>query len=182
MKIKNKLESVKKIKELGLNTFPEELFKKGEEDKVKDFMDRCNADYFAVRSKEVVGYLPKIDLSKKEVMEEIKNHTLFTVLVSSTTFRPYLLLAGDIKIDKENRVWLEASEKGYIKFQKENPEINICTDIFDKKLDNIPGFDIIFKYIIEHNLLDVIVEFSVYDRPVGTKNEQAAIFEIRTDY
>lgn len=37
MKIKNKLESTKKINELKLNKFPEQIFKKGKNLKLRNF-------------------------------------------------------------------------------------------------------------------------------------------------
>lgn len=65
---------------------------------------------------------------------------------------------------------------------EKNPDFNYHTDIFDKKLNHIPGFDIIYNYIIDHDLLDVIVEFAIYDKPVGIYKDQVIIFEIRTDF
>jgi len=41
---------------------------------------------------------------------------------------------------------------------------------------------LIFKYIFDHDLLDIIVEFKVYGAPTGTQNEQVVITEIRTDF
>ena len=37
-------------------------------------------------------------------------------------------------------------------------------DKFDKKLNDIPGFDYIYKYIYDNNLNDVIVEFALFDK------------------
>lgn len=54
MKIKNKLESIKKIKELNLNRFPEELFKKGDNEKILDFINKYPYDFYAIRSKDTI--------------------------------------------------------------------------------------------------------------------------------
>ena len=43
MRIDNKLESMKKINELHLNKFPEQLFNKNEQDKVKEFLKNFNS-------------------------------------------------------------------------------------------------------------------------------------------
>ncbi len=51
MKIRNKLESTKKINELKLNKFPEQIFKKGEESKVKKFLENYPVVYYAIRDK-----------------------------------------------------------------------------------------------------------------------------------
>ena len=40
MIINNKMESIKKINELGLNKFPEQLFRENEQAKVKEFLDK----------------------------------------------------------------------------------------------------------------------------------------------
>ena len=182
MRIKNKLESANKIKELGLNTLPEELFRKGQEHAVESFMNKWDAQYFSIRNKEVVGFRAGIGLTREEVLEEIKDYNFFSVMVAPCNYADDLILAGDIRIDKKNQVWLTASKIEYIKFLKEAPEYNFCTDIFDRKLGDIPGFDIILKYIMDHNLIDVIIEFEVHEKPMGIKNEQVAIMEIRTDY
>ena len=44
MEIKNKMESVEKINELKLNKFPEQIFNKGEEQKIQEFLKKapCN--------------------------------------------------------------------------------------------------------------------------------------------
>lgn len=65
---------------------------------------------------------------------------------------------------------------------EKNPDFNYATNIFDKKLNKIPCFDLIYSYIIEHKLTDIIVEFAIYDKPVGVNNEQVIIFEIRTEF
>ena len=62
------------------------------------------------------------------------------------------------------------------------PEFNLSTDIFDKSLNLVPNFDLIYAYIVEHNLIDVIVEFAIYKCPVGIYNEQIIVFEIRTEF
>ena len=49
MIIRNKLKSIKKINELGLNKFPEQLFKKGDEEKVRQFLIYYPAEYYAIR-------------------------------------------------------------------------------------------------------------------------------------
>lgn len=45
MKIRNKMESVEKINELKLNKFPEQTFRYGEEQKIKDFLKMYPAPY-----------------------------------------------------------------------------------------------------------------------------------------
>lgn len=73
-------------------------------------------------------------------------------------------------------------KKSRKKFLKEYPEFNYNTNIFDKKLDCIPCFNEIYRYIVEHNLINVIVELAVYDRPIGINHEKIVVFEIRTEF
>lgn len=55
MRIDNKLESIKKINELCLNKFSEQLFKENEQNKVKEFLKMYPAKYYAIRNKSKVG-------------------------------------------------------------------------------------------------------------------------------
>ena len=38
------------------------------------------------------------------------------------------------------------------------------------------------RYIIDHELYDVIVEFAVYDCKLGINNENVVVTELRTSY
>lgn len=185
MKIRNKLESIKVIKQKKLNSFPEKLFTKNQTKEVMEFLNKYPAQYYAVRSKEIVGCKKNnFKVPKEEVIKEIKNFNLFTINVSSFNYTKNLILIGDIMINENNKVWFIGSTNPNFtgKMAEKYPEFNYSTDIFDKKLDLIPGFDLIYKYIVNHNLIDVIVEFAIYNKPLGMYNEQIIIFEIRTEF
>lgn len=182
MVIKNKIEGYKKREELNLNRFHEGLFHKGEIEKVEGFLNKYNVEYYAVRSINIVGYKLSIKVPRDLVVDEIANHNSFTLSVSSHNYTDNLLLIGDVKIETNNNVWLWASKKEYPKGKDKTPDYNLCTDIFDKKLSHIKGFNDIYKYVIDKNLINVIVEFAVYDKAVGINNETVVVFEIRTDY
>ena len=183
MRITNKLESVNKIIELDLNRFQEKIFKKGQEKEVADFIDKNRAHYYAIRNKEIIGYKTKIKVPFDKVMEEIKKYNLFSIHISSYEYTNNLILIGEIKIDNFNNVWLYASKTDYpYKYTNEDPEYNLCTDIYDKKLNHVEGFNTIYKYILDNKLLNVIIEFAVYNIPIGLKKEKVIIFEIRTDF
>lgn len=185
MKIKNKLESIQKIKELKLNQFEEELFHEGEELRIQEFLDRYPYQYYAVRSKSKVGHIKsKINVPKEEVIEFSKNFDIFSINVSSSNFLNHLLLNGDIMISSNGDVWMIAyKNEDYSGREDENlPDFNLKTDLFDKILNEIPGFDILYKYIVEHGLLDIILECAVYDIPLGIYHDQVVLFEIRTDF
>lgn len=185
MKIRNKLESLEFVKSRKLNTFPEKLFSKDETDKVLKFLEEYPAKYYAVRSKEIVGCKKNnFKVKKNDVIEEIKNFNLFTINVSSYNYTSNLILIGDIMIGKNNEVWFIGSTNPNFtgKMAEKYPDFNYSTNIFDKQLNTIPGFDLIYEYIINHNLIDIIVEFAIYDCHVGINKEQIIIFEVRTEF
>lgn len=109
---------------------------------------------------------------------------MFTINVSSYNYIEHLLFIGDVFIGRNNEVWLiGTTNKNYTgKMAERDPEFNYKTDIFDKKLDKVLGFDKIYGYIVQHQLLDVIVELALYDKRLGTEEEFVIVFDIRTDF
>lgn len=184
MIIRNKLESIKKINELGLNKFPEQLFKKGDEEKVRQFLIYYPAKYYAIRDKSMAGGVFKLKVAFEEVLTEIKGYDLFTINVSSANYEENQILVGEIAILSDGDVYLTLSvdPKASVRDALRNPTFNLNTDIFDKKLNCIPYFDLIYQYIINHNLQNVIVEFALFNREVGIKQERIIIYELRTHY
>ncbi len=185
MEIKNKLESINAINELQLNKFPEQLFKKGEEDKVKEFLCEYPAQYYAIRDKSKAGGIFKLKVLKENVLEEIKDYDLFTINVSSANYVENQLLVGEIEFLSNNEVYaiLTTDPKASVRDALNNPEINIKCDICnDKIINKIPYFDEIYSFVIEHDLKDVIVEFALFNKNVGIKNEKIIIYELRTNY
>lgn len=172
MIIKNKLESIDKINELGLNKFSEELFKKNDDERIKKFIENYPVNYYAIRdrSKASGNFKLKVDFDK--VLEEIKEYNLFTINVSSANYVNNQLLYATLSIDPT------ASVRDALR----NPTFNLKTDIFDKKLNKIPHFDYIYQYITNNNLQNVIVEFALFNKEVGIKKEKVIVYELRTHY
>ena len=185
MKVNNKLESIYLIKKLNLNMFPERLFKNDDIDNITQFLHEYPAKYYAIRSKEIVNCPQNnFKVPQDKVLNEINNFNLFTINVSSYNYVSNFILIGDIRIGSNNEVWIIASTNPHFTEKKaeQYPDFNYSTDIFDKKLDKIPKFDLIYRYIVDHNLVDVIVEFAIYNKPVGINKEPIIIFEIRTEF
>ncbi len=185
MRVRNKLESINIIKGKKLNSFPEELFKKGQEDKIRKFLKQYPVEFYAIRSKDIVDCKKNnFKVPYNHVLDEAKKFNLFSINVSSYNYISSFVLIGDIMIGRNNDVWFIGSKnKNYTgKMAESNPDFNYCTDIYDKKLNYIPGFDLIYSYILNHSLMDVIVEFAIYNKPIGMYKEQVIIFEIRTDF
>lgn len=184
MFIKNKLESMKKISELGLNKFPEQLFKAGEQEKVREFLTCYPAQYYAIRDKSKAGGIFKLKVAANDVLTEINDYDLFTINVSSANYVENQLLVGEIQILSNGEVYatLSVDPTASVRDALRNPTFNLKTDIFNKKLNKIPHFDLIYEYIITHNLQNVIVEFALFDKKVGIRKERIIVYELRTYY
>ena len=184
MLIKNKLESMKKISELGLNKFPEQLFKAGEQEKVKQFLTCYYAQYYAILDKSKAGGIFKLKVATNDVLAEINDYNLFTINVSSANYVENQLLVGEIEILSNGEIYatLSVDPTASVRDALRNPTFNLKTDIFDKKLNSIPYFDLIYEYIVTHNLQNVIVEFALFNTEVGIKKEKIIVYELRTHY
>ncbi len=185
MKIENKLQSIKVINNLGLNKFPEQLFRRGEETKVKKFLKQYPAQYYAIRDKSKASGIFKLKVDSNKVLEEIKDYDLFTINVSSINYMENQLLVGEIEFLSNNEIYatLTTDPQASVRDALKCPEFNIKTDIFDNDvLNQIPHFNFIYSYVVSHNLIDVIVEFALFNKEVGIKSEKIIIYELRTHY
>ena len=184
MIIKNKIESMKLINELGLNKFPEQLFNKNEEDKVKKFIECYPAKYYAIRDKSKTRGIFKLKVSADRIFDEIKDYNLYSINVSSINYVDNQLLVGEIEILSNGEVYaiLSTNPAASVRDVITNPDFNFKTTLFDKKLNEIPYFDYIYKYISDNNLYDLIVEFALFNKNVGINNEKIIVYELRTDY
>ena len=185
MEIKNKLESINMIEELKLNKFSEKLFKKNQKSEIGKFLDENPAKYYAIRDKSKAGGTFKLKVEKTDIIEETKDYDLFTINVSSANYTENQLIVGEIMISSDNEVnAILSTNKTYsVRDAIKNPDFNIKTNIFDNKtLNNIPYFDNIYDYIITNDLLNVIVEFALFDKKIGIKKEHIIIYELRTHY
>lgn len=184
MRIANKLESIKQIEKLGLNKFPEQLFKAKEYQKVQEFLKRYPAKYYAIRDKSKAGGIFKLKVPTGDVLKQISEYNLFTINVSSANYVENQMLVGEIQILSSNEVYLIVSQDpaASVRDALRNPSFNLKTDIFDKKLNQIPHFDFLYEYISSHGLYDVIVEFALFNTELGINKEKIVIYELRTEY
>lgn len=184
MIIKNKLESINKINELGLNKFPEQLFRENEETKVQEFIEKYPAEFYAIRDKSRAGGTFKLKVDYNKVLEEIKGYNIFTINVSSANYVDNQLLVGEIEFLSNGEVYaiLSVDPTASVRDALSNPTFNLKTNIFDKQLNKIPHFDYVYQYISNNNLYDVIVEFALFNKDVGIKKEKVIVYELRTHY
>lgn len=184
MKITNKIESYNKIIELGLNRFPEKIFKSSQIEEVQDFVSLYPANYYAIRDKSKAGGVFKLKIEPKNILNEVAGYDLFSINVSSYNYIDNQLLVGEIFISNTNVNAILSKNSSYsVRDAIRNPDFNIMTNIFDDKtLNTIPYFDEVYKYIIENKLQDTIVEFAYFDKPIGINQENIIIYELRTHY
>lgn len=186
--IKDKRESVAKMREMGLNYFPLDVFDKDDKEGIKNFVEKFPSEEFALRdtnkangdfyfAKTLDEIYQKLPLFEKEV----------TLCQSYNPFKEDIVLVGDIIVHKNasgESVDLTARDDEDATHRNiyENPKYNLHAALEDDKLWKIPGFSKIMRYISDHELYNVIVEFSVYAIRLGVNKENVVISEIRTGY
>lgn len=186
--IKDKKDSMIKMKELGLNYFPLEIFDVDDLEGIKSFIEKYPANEYVLRSvKKAKGkfcYVSNFEEVKKNLSifdEEV------TICVSYNEYKEDIVLVGDIivkksygseSVDLTARTDPEATQRNIY----ENPKYNLHTSIEDDKLWDIPGISKIMRYISDHDLYNVIVEFAVYSCRLGINKENVVIKELRTEY
>lgn len=185
--IKNKKDSVIKIKELGLNCFPMGVFDAKDLVSIKAFFDKNSAKEYVLRNLQKPKGKYFFVNSYEEAVKKLKYFDEVNVNVSFNSYKEDLVLVGDIKITKGSfsdtvdltaRSDSEANQRNIY----EEPEYNLHASLDDDKLWNIPGFARIARYISDHELYDVIVEFCVYSIKLGVKNDFVIINELRTGF
>ena len=186
--IKDKKDSIIKMKELGLNYFPLEAFDTDDLQGIRNFMEKYPAKEYVLRSANkakgdfyfVNNYeeaLSKLSLFENEV----------TISVSYNEYKEDIVLVGDIIVHKNGgsesldltaRTDTEATHRNIY----EKPEYNLHASLEEDRVWRIPGFSKIMRYISDYELYNVIIEFSVYDCKIGVNKENVVISELRTGY
>lgn len=182
--IVNKYESDCAIVRLGLNKMLEGIFtsKSSQEDLIK-FLDRNKHDHYNIRDKSDPSGKFQYKLTRDEVIENSKDYKKkFSVYESLAEADKTLILQGEIQIDKDFVMMASLSDvKGISnRIAMQEPKYNIHGfDLTDKREPSIRGLSKVLDYIISKELLDVVVEFSLFEIPVGINNEDIIIWELR---
>ena len=186
IQIRNKVESVKWISRLGLNTFDkngETIFANPSEEDIVRFMDENPIEYYMIRDKKNSGGKRYLHITRDEVLEHYKEYELFSLGIANYNYRDNQILAGDIFISRDNTFMIIASADKTCEHRNfPKPNFIFRSDIFDKRIKNIPGINRIIDYVYKYELFDMVVEFFVFDIPVGANKEYVVIIELRTDY
>ncbi len=181
--INDKFDSIDYINKLGLNKFAEEVFRSDEKDAIKKYLVEHPVKYYLLKDKTKTHGQVYYALTKDEVMEHVDEYEILGIDISALNYIDHKLLTGEIKISHDNNIVIIAStnkESNHRNFLE--PRYTYDTDLFDERIKYIPYIDEIINYIFEHHLFDVIVEFCLFDIPLGIKKEKVVIYEIRTEY
>lgn len=186
--IKDKKDSIIKMKELGLNYFPLDVFDVTDFEGISGFMEKYPSDEYVLRSANKAKgdfYFVNNFNQAKEKLPLFDREV--TISVSYNSYKEDIVLVGDIivhrnsggeSLDLTARCDSEATHRNIY----ENPQYNLHASLDDDKVWKIPGFSKIMRYISEHELYNVIIEFSVYDCKLGVNKENVVISELRTGY
>lgn len=188
MVIKNKIDSVARMKELGLNTFAMDIFGVKDIEGITNFFINNPAQEYVMR--DPINPQGKFFFVKniEECIANLNNYDeLVTIVVSWNEYKEDIVLLGDIKVKKgyvcdEVDITARTDSEATHRNIYENPQYNLHSNLEDDKLWNIPGFSKLIRYIVDHNLYDIVIEFIVYDCSVGIKRDKVVIAELRSEY
>ena len=197
-KVRNKTESYRLIEQLELNTFPYKLFDEYDESKLREFLetarDKYNCDGFGARSlKELASRIITSTLysNAEELIERTKGLRHFAAYGFNNESDSSQYLSGEVEIVEPYSMELAATvstdPKDTARSALYNPSLNINGSLLhDQKLKHLvrrtPGLEYVIDFMMERDLVNVAMEFALCKQPIGTKNEQLAVFELRTDY
>ena len=186
--IKDKKDSIAKIKQMGLNSFPQEVFEVGDLKGIKKFVDKYPNESFIMRSaNKAKGDFFFVD-NYDEAIEKLSHfEEEVTISVSMTPYKEDIVLLGDIVVKRDGGseivdMTARDDENATHRNIYQNPKYNFHTSIEDDRLWDISGFGKLIRYIADHELYNMIIEFVVYDCKVGINKENVVICEIRTGY
>lgn len=188
IKIKDKKDSILKMREMNLNTMPCEVFSADDREGIENFFNRFPAEEYILRSTDKAQGEFVFVKNFEEALSFL--HIFQTHVTVAVSFRPYaedIVLIGDICLTRKgngDQVDLTATTKtdGTHRGVYENPEYNIHASLEEDRVWQIPGFSKLVRYLSDHQLYEVIVEFAVYDIKVGKNKENVLISELRTSY
>lgn len=180
-RIETKEQSKNKILALDLNCVPEIFVDKSDKKSMIEFFSKNIEDLYIVRDAEHSSSTYYYVHTVEECFEKAQCFSgRVIVAVSINTYKNKVLL-GAVEIDGVAvRICATTNEKlDHRTMYNGEAEFNLSTDIFDKRLSEIPEFDFLYNYIITNHIDGYTVEFTIYDRPIGKKKQKIIINEIR---
>jgi hypothetical protein len=182
MYIRNKQESYEMIKKLNLNLTNEVVFQKGQYEQVKVYLDNNPWKYYVLRDKKNSGSkLHRYKLTYDEVLQYIGEYNIFSVAESSLNFEEHRILCGEMQIDRDWNLaaCLHDICIGSVRDCVAVPKYLLSFNVLDGYEPRINGLKQAIDYIFIHELFHVVVEFSLFDIPVGRNKENIIIWELR---
>lgn len=183
MIVRSKKHSSELIKRLGLNGVPEEVFTRYNRETIEYFCDSNPASKYILRDLDNPSGKYFICNSKDECINNAKEYNgAFSLAVSCFAYDDRILL-GEVLISNNRIVIGARNDQGaHHRNIYDNPCINLDTDWDNKKLWTVNGVEEVFNYLTSKNIYDVIVEFVVFNHPVGLHNNRVLIVELRSNY
>lgn len=182
MQVKNKKQSDYLIKSLQLNRMSEGIFTCNQEEELKKFLKENLHPYYNIRDKNASMGEFRYKITAEEVLKYANSYQLFSVYESlADADQNHMLLQGEIRVDSNWNVKASLDDRRCISNREamKQPKFNIFFNILESSEPHICGLKQILDYIIVNQLFDVIVEFTLYDVPVGVKKENIIIWELR---
>ena len=183
MKINSKKHSASVISKLNLNRVPEIVCETFEASVIEAFCDKYIEKTYILRDVENPSGKYFLCHSKDECLKSaIEYSGAFSLAVSCFAYENIVLL-GEIYLTKDGITIVGSNDKTVNHrnvYQK--AIINSKTTLDDDKIWEVPGVEEIIDCVVSNNLYDVIVEFVVYDKPIGLNKNKVLITELRSDY
>jgi hypothetical protein len=161
----------------------EGIFKKGEIDKVKDHIANNPHPLYAMRNKAKSSGVFLYSLTAEEVLSHVDDYELFSVAESLLDAdKNHMILQGAIQITND---WICRASlndvRGMSNRQAENnPKYKLNFSLLDDSEPPIQGLRYLIDYYISHELFELVMEFGMYDIPVGVNKDNIIIWEIRS--
>jgi hypothetical protein len=181
--IKDKAQSTHLITQLNLNRMPEIIIYVNELYKAEKFIKDHPYPLYVLRNPLVPDskYFYIRDFAE---LQQYLEHFSDKIMISASIngFRDHKRLLGSICINRDDSIMITATKNKDLDHRtvNTNPDYDYKFDIHDKTIiSKIPYFDTIYNYIVSHHLLDITVEFTVFDIEVGINKEFIVISELR---
>jgi len=170
----------------------EEVFRNHETERLQRFLKDTKFPYYNMRDKSTPSGKFLYKLTPEEVLEYSKSYEVFSVYESLAEADKMLVLQGDILISNDFSITASLSDIKGISNREAmyKPVYKVWGDLVYKpffckgenpwqKIPDIPGLDTVIDYVCAHELIGTVVEFSLFDVPVGIKRENLIIWELR---
>lgn len=181
MNVENKQESDNLIRKMNLNRMLDGVFDKNTLYLLPQFLSKNVFPYYNLRDKASASGEFLYQKTAQEILTLAPNYTKFSVYESLAEADKKLILQGDIQIDNDFNLLASLSDIKLISNRKamESPVYHLNIDLKEKREPYIKGLSEIINYIVRHELIGAIVEFSLFDLRVGINKENIIIWEIR---